>query len=404
MIVLSHPTVNAFNRALAEALHAAGRLQAFHTTLAWGRRRAAIPWSRIRVHPAREALRLAASRLGWSGLTRHESGFACVDAVYRSLDAAVARSLTGANAVYAYEDGALATFRAARDRGLTRCYELPIAYFETSQRLLREEAERLPAWAKTMDGVRDSEEKLARKAEEAKLANLVICPSRFVQRSLPEGARSIVAEFGSPSISTESVNAANRRKDGPLRLLFAGAMTQRKGLADVFAAMKMLQRRDVELVVMGSPVASMDFYRGEWPHFVYEPPRPRAQVLELMETCDALVLPSIVEGRALVQQEALSRGLPLLVTANAGGEDLVEQDSTGWLLPIRNPQAIAQRVAWLADNRAALPEMRNAAKRKAASITWADYTRKILTAIDGVVSGENRVGKTPREASTLAAP
>ncbi len=30
-------------------------------------------------------------------------------------------------------------------------------------------------------------------------------------------------------------------------------MTQRKGLADVFAAMKLLKRHDVELIVMGSP-------------------------------------------------------------------------------------------------------------------------------------------------------
>ena len=41
MILLSHPTANAFNRPLAEALHQAGRLAAFHTTLAFGRRRIA---------------------------------------------------------------------------------------------------------------------------------------------------------------------------------------------------------------------------------------------------------------------------------------------------------------------------------------------------------------------------
>jgi glycosyltransferase involved in cell wall biosynthesis len=379
MIVLSHPTVNAFNRELAEALHAAGRLAAFHTTLDWGRRKVALPRGKVRLHPWREALRLAAGRMGLQALTQHERGFASVDAVYRALDEAVAKSLDGADAVYAYEDGALVTFRAAKARGMRRFYELPIAYHATTQRLLREEAERLPAWAGTLGANLDSEEKLARKTAEISLADMVICPSRFVQSTLPPGVRGIVSEFGSPSPPPET---APRPRGGPLRLLFAGAMTQRKGLADVFAALRLLGRKDVEMVVMGAPQAPLEFYRREWPGFIHEPPRPRAQVLALMDTCDVLALPSIVEGRALVQQEALSRGLPLLVTANAGGEDLIEPGVTGWLVPIRDPAAIAERVAWLADNREALPEMRAAARRKAAALTWADYTRKILAAID----------------------
>lgn len=371
MIVLSHPTVNTFVRALAEALDASGRLAAFHTTLALGRRAVAVERSRIRQHPWREIARLAAARLGYRS-TR------AVDAVYRALDAAVARQLSEASAVYCYEDGALATFRAARERGLRRFYELPIAYWETSQRLLREEAERLPAWAPTLGAPDDPPEKLARKTEELALAELVICPSHFVQASLPAGTRSIVAEFGSPA------TAPSRRTErkGPLRLLFAGAMTQRKGLADVFAALRLLDRRDIELVVMGAPLAPMEFYRRECPHFVHEPPRPHDAVLALMDTCDSLVLPSIVEGRALVQQEALSRGLPIIVTPNAGGEDLVDPGATGWLVPIRNPAALAERIAWLADHREALPDMRIAARAMAAQRTWADYTRKILAALD----------------------
>lgn len=365
MIVLSHPTVNAFNRALAEALDRKELLAQFHTTLAFGRRNVAVRRARISQHPWLEVGRLLG--LGIS-----------VDQVYRALDAAVARRLVGATSVYAYEDGALATFRAARERGQRRFYELPIAYFETVQHLLREEAERHPTWAPTLGAPQDSPEKLVRKAEEISLAELVICPSRFVQATLPPGTRSLVAEFGSPSPAPWV-----SRRPGPLRLLFAGAMSQRKGLADLFAALRLLQRTDIELVVMGAPLMAMDFYRREWPHFLHEPPRPHAQVLALMDTCDALVLPSIVEGRALVQQEALSRGLPLIVTANAGGEDLIEPGRTGWLVPIRDPAILAERIAWLADHRDALPSMREAAQAMAAQRTWSSYTAKIVEAIEG---------------------
>jgi glycosyltransferase involved in cell wall biosynthesis len=293
----------------------------------------------------------------------------------------VARDLDGATAVYAYEDGALATFEAARDRHLQRYYELPIAYWETAQRLLREEAARLPDWAFSLQAPDDPPEKLERKSRELALADLVICPSRFVQESLPAGTRSIVAEFGSPPVPPQP---APRSGEGPLRLLFVGTMSQRKGLADLFEALRLLGRSDVTLSVLGTPLAPLSFYRAACPHFTYERPRPHREVLALMETCDVLVLPSIVEGRALVQQEALSRGLPLLVTANAGGEDLIDPGVTGWLVPMRDPAALAERIAWMADHRAALPAMREAARRRAAARTWDAYTTRILAAIDSL--------------------
>ena len=73
-------------------------------------------------------------------------------------------------------------------------------------------------------------------------------------------------------------------------------MTQRKGLADLFAAMKLLKRQDVELLVMGSPIAPMEFYRRQYPDFTYMSTRPHREVLELMQSCDVLVLPSMSRG------------------------------------------------------------------------------------------------------------
>jgi len=195
--------------------------------------------------------------------------------------------------------------------------------------------------------------------------------------------RSIVAEFGSPPVPERP---AERERKGPLRLLFVGMMTQRKGLGDLFEAMHALPRNDVQLSVLGTPLAPLSFYRAAWPHFTHESPRPHRQVLALMDSCDVLVLPSIVEGRALVQQEALSRGLPLLVTANAGGEDLIEPGVTGWLAPIRDPGALADRVAWFLEHRAHLPAMREAARQMAARRSWNEYTRRIIEVIDTHVS------------------
>jgi glycosyltransferase involved in cell wall biosynthesis len=230
-------------------------------------------------------------------------------------------------------------------------------------------------------------EEFQRKTEEMQLADVVFCPSQFVADSIPASVRGskriVVAHFGSPvgAIETASAPAAPARDPGRLRVLFAGSMGQRKGLGDLFAALQRLKRNDIELVVIGSLLAPMEFYREQYPKFIYENTRPHAEVLRLMQSCDVFVLPSIFEGRALVMQEAMSQGLPLLITANTGGEDLVEPERTGFLVPIRSPDAIAGRLAWFADHRDETRAMGGFARAKAAEYTWANYGAKIVGAI-----------------------
>src|ERR1700731_77402 len=275
MILLTHPFGNANVRAVLQALFSAGLLEKFFTTLGWSkdsypylsdhirgklRRNYALPADKIDIHPFRESVRLAATALRWRGLARHETGWASIDRVWASLDRKVAKSLrkggygSQLNAVYAYEDCAAETFAAAQDLGLHRIYELPIAYWETSQRLLQEEAQRYPEWDATLGATRDSPAKLARKTRELELAELIVCPSQFVRDSLPKEKQHnsccIVAPFGTPIVEGGGV-AHQKSANGPVRLLFAGALSQRKGLADLFLALKLVESNQVELVVMG---------------------------------------------------------------------------------------------------------------------------------------------------------
>jgi glycosyltransferase involved in cell wall biosynthesis len=206
----------------------------------------------------------------------------------------------------------------------------------------------------------------------------VICPSRNVQKSLPAGTCSQIAQYGCPPpVELERMPRKGRR----FRFLFVGAMTQRKGLADLFAAFKQLNRSDIELVVLGFPLRPLEFYRREFSDFTYEAPRSQGLVKQMMLSCDVLVLPSIVEGRAMVQTEALSCGLPIVVTANAGAEDLVEQGKTGFIVPIRSPEVLAERLNWIADHRDWAVDIRPHVLEKARQSGWDRYTDAILSAI-----------------------
>lgn len=413
VIDLIHPTGNQNVRQVLQALDENGMLGVFHTTLGFSRaartgflpgpirsecsrRTYALPPEKLRARPMRELVRLAAQKLKWRSVVRHEEGWASIDAVYRNLDRAAAREIGQGNlrrklsGVYGYEDGCLETFRAAKRDGLRRFYDLPIAYWEVVRKLLAEERERLPEWEPTLVGTRDSQAKFDRKTEELSLADLVVCPSLFVLRSLPENVRlskqCLVAEFGSPSRNIDSARRSSPASE-KLRVLFVGSMTQRKGLADLFAAMKLLNRPDVELIVLGSTIAPMEFYRSQYRDFTYAGTRPHHEVLELMQSCDVFVLPSLAEGRALVQQEAMANGLPLIITENTGGEDLIVPGETGFLVPIRSPESIAEKIAWLADHRDVLPEMRIAALRKADEYPWQRYRDRIVSALSESLAG-----------------
>jgi glycosyltransferase involved in cell wall biosynthesis len=408
MVLLSHPTGNSFVREAALSLEDCGVLGEFHTSIAscggnifeklsrlpgLGEiRRRSLPARlrpKLKLHPLREAFRLALARLGPNASDAWGKSFCGIDAIYSSLDHAVSRRVGSGNfrAVYCYEDGALETFRAAKACGLKCIYDLPIAHWKAARRLLAEEAERLPEWACTLDGLRDQKEKLQRKDEELFLVDTVVVPSNFVRDSLPqdvlEQKHIEVVPFGSPEVMER---ARVVRGAGPLKILFAGSMTQRKGLGDLFSAMAKLDPKCFELNVLGALAVGMDFYQRQFSGFIHHSSRSNLEVLELMRSCDVFVLPSIVEGRALVQQEAMSCGLPIIVTKNAGAEDLVEDGKAGFLVPIRSPEAIAEKLEILNRDRGLLASMSRAAIDKARQLTWATYRAKISDTVGSVIS------------------
>ena len=192
--------------------------------------------------------------------------------MYKELDHYLSKKIAsypGINGFYGYEDGSYHTFRSAKKAGLQCIYELPIAYWQTMRSLLMEEAERLPEWKPTLKGgITDSAEKLERKTAELKMADLVITPSKFVADSLPVWANDkkvVISSFGTPVNENYPAKAFGRNQSRPLRILFAGSMSQRKGLADLFEAMKLLNTHHAQLIVLGSLQNPLSFYKKDIP-------------------------------------------------------------------------------------------------------------------------------------------
>jgi glycosyltransferase involved in cell wall biosynthesis len=386
--VVSHPTGNTFVRALLSQLNNQNQLEKFFTTIGTGeganilisaicgkKRQYDIPDKLISREWMPEVARLLSK--GDQAKKRHKA-----DHSYKALDKKASNKLAGLTSqfLHSYEDGCSSSFARAKHLGMQCSYELPIAHWATVRRLLAEETDRFPEWEPTLESTREPEEKLFRKEEELRLADLITCPSKFVLDSLPLEIRQKtpcqISPFGSPP--SEPVGLERSQKSDILKLLFVGSMSQRKGLADLFEALKLLKGEPVSLSILGQPSMPMEFYRKQFPDFEYFTPCSNQKVRAIMKAHDALVLPSIAEGRALVQQEALSCGLPIIVTPNAGGEDLVEEGVTGQLVPIRSPEKIAEAISSTMANKKNRDEIEKLCQKKAREYTWENYAQNII--------------------------
>lgn len=401
MILLSHPTANQNVRQTALALAEAGLLSEFWTGVHWrqgallDRSLGAVPGVRrelrrrsfppellpfVHTHGWREWGRQLAGQMKLNRLTKEETGLFSVDAVYLSLDQEVARRLPNApnlRAVYAYDAGALATFREAKRRGLKCIYEHPIVYWRKVREFQREEAELHPEWAPTLGALADSEEKLARKDEELSLADLIVTASSFSKESLA-AAPNLHAPVRVIPYGTDSLGRKREPGEAPprLRVLFVGALTQAKGLGYLLEAMARLEG-ETEFTLVGRRVSESIPSAAALARHRWIPSLAHDALLQEMARHDVLVLPSLHEGFGLVLSEALSQGLVVVTTPQTAGPDLITDGVDGFLVPIRSADAIEEKLALLAHDRERLVAMQAAAQEKAAASTWENYRQAI---------------------------
>src|ERR1700722_932734 len=409
-ILLSHPTGNAFVRAALIELYELGALKEFHTTVAsypgnlWdvlGKRQLGREFQRRKFderlqsltvqHPFLELGRMLARRLKLHRLDRHETGVFCMDVIYRELDRIAATRLrespqtfTGA---YAFEDGALETLTAARELGLSGIYDLPIGYWRTFRKLLEGEFARMPEWANTLTGFKDSPEKLDRKDAELAKATKIVVASSFTAGSLKDFQGNLppcaVVPYGFPPVSPEKRPFKNGSvtKEKPLRPLYVGQLSQRKGIGDVFAATNLLGAF-VALTVIGSkvtedcPALDRELARHRW-----IPSLPHDQILEEMRSHDVFVFPSLFEGFGLVITEAMSQGTPVITTDRTAGPDLITHGENGWLIRAGDTEALVQQLEELVKSPQSVQEAGIEARRTATARPWSRYGQELASEI-----------------------
>ncbi|MEM9259097.1 MAG: glycosyltransferase family 4 protein, partial [Bacteroidota bacterium] len=402
-------TGNANVRAALSGLHDASLLDSYYTTIATYpgniysllgktgpfsdfQRRAFSPELASATHgyPWYELARLLSSKLGLRSLVKHETGTFSVDAVYRSLDRHVAKRLSSntPRAVYAYEDGAATTFSEAGDLNAMRLYDLPIGYWRAARRLLGAVAEERPAWANTIKGMIDSPEKLARKDQELLLADHIFVASSFTAKTLNEFPGKLapvqVIPYGFPSpVMDRTYEPLTNR---PLRLLFVGGLSQRKGIAEMFEAIAQFGQRVELTIVGGKPTENCRPLNEALAKHRYIPSLPHQEILSLMRTQDVFLFPSHFEGFGLVITESMSQGTPVITTERTAGPDLITHGQDGYLIPAGSVNSLAEQIEYLLSHPQEIEKTGRAAINRAGQRPWSAYGNELAQAVSALLN------------------
>lgn len=97
---------------------------------------------------------------------------------------------------------------------------------------------------------------------------------------------------------------------------------------------------------------------------------------ELYDSCSVIVQPSVSEGFGIEVLEAMAHGRPVIVSEGAGSSDVVFNGDDGFIIPIRNPNAIAEKIDILKNDKNLLNWMSMNARKKALEYDWDIIVRK----------------------------
>ena len=227
---------------------------------------------------------------------------------------------------------------------------------------------------------------IAKELLEYQEADFISVPSNFVKNTF--------LEYGVPSkkilLNPYGVNLSQFQpklptvemmndSDGMFRIIHCGGINLRKGVQYLLSAFSRVNLPNSELLLIGS--MSDEFkpiYNALKTKNVYHlGPFPQKDLVRQYQKGSIFCLASIEEGLAMVIPQAMACGLPVICTVNTGGGDIVRDGIDGFVIPIRDLDALCSSIKKLYFDPSLQYQMGiNARERVSQGFGWDDYARR----------------------------
>ena len=227
------------------------------------------------------------------------------------------------------------------------------------EEMILEEARRWAGWEKIPG--RLPEAYWQRLQAEWDLADIILVNSEWSSDALVkqgvEAKRIIIVPLAidlPPKPMHQPVNPAGR-----LKVIWLGSVILRKGIQYLVEAARLLERENIEFLLAG-PVGISPQVVANFPANMKMLGRvTRDQLTEVYQQGHVFVLPTVSDGFAITQLEAMAHGLPVVTTSNCGR--VVTDGLDGLIVPARDSVALAAALARLnADRKLLLAMSRHA--------------------------------------------
>ena len=281
-----------------------------------------------------------------------------------------ARLMTDCDAVHFVNSVGREAARKAKRNGAVVICDMREEHPDYQERILSEEAKRL----KIQFTVPGSSYR-HRIIEEIHLADYIFCPSSYAKRTFVEQGISadklVVCPYG---VDTKQfARRESSRPSGQFNVLFLGNICMRKGVHYLLEAFQSAGLGNARLLLAGPIDPLFRPVLDRYSMFELVGPIPHSQVHEQYLKADVFVIPSLADAYPLVVLEAMSAGLPVIVSENTGSADVIENGREGFVVPIRNAREIAERLTLLYENREQCARMGIAAASAARALSWENY-------------------------------
>jgi glycosyltransferase involved in cell wall biosynthesis len=316
----------------------------------------------------------------------------------RVKDALKRRTDLGPDTIFfAYDTGALETLEWCREQGV-QCVLNQMDPNRVEVELVRAEEKQWPGWA--LEAIQVSEAYFARREQEWALADRVVVNSEFSRKALvqqgvpaeklvviplcyerePGDGRSEMADGKAESRKQKSEVggqwSSGPRGASPLRVLFLGQVILRKGIQYLLAAARQLERENIHFDVVGSIGISKEAMATAPANVTFHGRAGRDQTSDWYGRSHVFVLPTLSDGFAITQLEAMAHGLPVITTPCCG--EVVSDGVDGFIVPPRNAVALAEALHRYLAEPDLLQTHQKAAIKKSNQFTLPRLTQNLL--------------------------
>jgi len=280
--------------------------------------------------------------------------------------------------VICYDSAALRPFEACDHVGAVKVLDQVIGHIQAATRIAELERSRNPEFADSFP-IFPEHGLLERCTAEIRAADHIMAPSDYVVKTLVDaGADPSKISLFPYGVDTELFRPAltPREENEEFHILYAGQLSQRKGIKYLLQAFKELRIPQSRLTLLG-PVIGQG--RGFAPYeglFQHVSGIPHHAMPEFYQKADVFVFPSLHEGSANVTYEALASGLPVITTFESGS--VVRDSVDGYIVPAGHVEALKDRILNLYHDRDRRRQMAIEARRRAEQFTWTAFRHRVI--------------------------